>query len=191
MLAIKDKQAMEILAGDIGGTNTRLCLVDGISQSTLREEIYPSGDEGLVPIVKRFLGNGPQPERACFAVAGPVMNDRCRLTNLSWPELMAENLAQELNIPQVSLINDFVAVGYAIVLQEQLELVTLQTGTVIKSAPIAIVGAGTGLGRALAIPIQDSYQLYPSESGHSNFAPASPLEQELLAYLDGAYHLWV
>lgn len=178
---------MKILAGDIGGTNTRLCLVDSQTQATIREEVYPSGKEGLVPIVKKFLGATDTPQRACFALAGPVLNNRCQLTNLAWPELIADNLSSALQIPQVSLINDFVAVAYAIVLQSDLKLVTLQPGKPLASAPIAIVGAGTGLGRALAIATQDGYQVYPSESGHSNFAPASPLQQGLLSYLTPAY----
>ncbi|MFM7791302.1 MAG: glucokinase, partial [Microcystis panniformis] len=82
---------MLVLAGDIGGTNTRLCLVetDGKNESTLREEIYPSGNEGLVPLVRQFLGDESNVYKACFALAGPVLNNKCKITNLPWTELDA------------------------------------------------------------------------------------------------------
>ncbi len=176
---------MLILAGDTGGTNTRLCLAkidqDPPSPVKIREEIYPSGNDGLVPLVKKFLGT-ESVERACFAVAGPVFNHKCKLTNLPWDELDAQKLQQDLNIPKVSIINDFVALGYNIVLEENKSLITLQTGEYLPDAPIAIIGAGTGLGKAFAIPQGNNYQVFPTEGGHENFAPYDTLTQELLEY---------
>lgn len=176
---------MLVLAGDIGGTNTRLCLVetDGKNESTLREEIYPSGNEGLVPLVRQFLGDECNVYKACFALAGPVLNNKCKITNLPWPELDAARLQEELNIAKVSLINDFVAIGYNIVLEKNKSLVTLQEGEFLPDAPITIIGAGTGLGKAFAVPEGDSYRVFPTEGGHESFAPDNLLAQELLAYL--------
>jgi glucokinase len=176
---------MLVLAGDIGGTNTRLCLVetDGKNESTLREEIYPSGNEGLVPLVRQFLGDECNVYKACFALAGPVLNNKCKITNLPWPELDAARLQEELNIAKVSLINDFVAIGYNIVLEKNKSLVTLQEGEFLPDAPSAILGAGTGLGKAFAVPEGDSYRVFPTEGGHESFAPDNLLAQELLAYL--------
>lgn len=176
---------MLVLAGDIGGTNTRLRLAEKHNENihTVREEVYPSGKEGLIPLVRQFLGEESKPERACFAVAGFVSENKCKITNLSWPELIGEQLQQELNIPKVSLINDFVAIGYSIVLEKDKSLVSLQAGQRIQDAPIAIIGAGTGLGKAIAIPQGDSYQVFPTEGGHENFAPHNNLTRELLEYL--------
>jgi glucokinase len=176
---------MLVLGGDIGGTNTRLCLVetDGNNESTRREEIYPSGNEGLVPLVRQFLGDESNVHKACFALAGPVLNNKCKITNLPWPELDAVKLQEELNIAKVSLINDFVAVGYNIVLEENQSLVTLQPGEFLPDAPIAIIGAGTALGKAFAVPEGDSYRVFPTEGGHQNFAPSDALSRELLEYL--------
>jgi len=88
-----------------------------------------------------------------------------------------------LNIAKVSLINDFVAVGYNIVLEKNKSLVTLQPGEFLSDAPIAIIGAGTGLGKAFAVPEGDSYRVFPTEGGHESFAPDNLLAQELLDYL--------
>jgi glucokinase len=118
-----------LLAGDIGGTKTILRLVDAETDRTaekaklknLYEARYDSPKfPDLVPMVRQFLteaeaelGNSPQPERACFAIAGPVVNNTSSLTNLSW-FLDAERLEQAMAIAQVVLINDFEAVGYGI-----------------------------------------------------------------------------
>lgn len=180
---------MLLLAGDIGGTNTRLCLVrienDGTSFTTIRETVYSSSQDDFVPIVEKFLGQEDKPEKACFAVAGPVLNNKCKLTNLHWSELDGEKLQKDLHIPKVSLINDFVAVGYNIVLEsdEKKTLETLQIGEPSPTAPIGIIGAGTGLGQAFAIPKGNSYQVFPTEGGHVDFAPQNDLESELLQYL--------
>lgn len=178
---------MLILAGDIGGTNTRLCVAETDNEDKpivlVKEEVYPSGNEGLVPLVQNFLGTDLKPEKACFALAGPVLNNKCKVTNLPWDELDAQSLQQDLNIPKVSLINDFVAVGYNIVLEKNKHLVTLQKGEYLQDTPIAIIGAGTGLGKAFAIPQGDTYEVFATEGGHENFAPHNTLTQELLEYL--------
>ncbi|HAC64788.1 MAG TPA: glucokinase [Cyanothece sp. UBA12306] len=178
---------MLLLAGDIGGTNTRLRLVqtndEGSIVTTIREQEYPSGQDGLVPLVQVFLGTELKPEKACFALAGPVINNKCKITNLPWSELNSYQLQQELDIAKVTLINDFVAVGYNIVLEKNNSLITLQTGEYVKDAPVAIIGAGTGLGKAFAIPQNDNYQVFPTEGGHQGFSPNNSLEEELLQYL--------
>lgn len=177
-----------LLAGDIGGTKTILRLVE-ISDSpglrTIYEASYPSGDfPDLVPIVQQFLAqvNAPTPQKACFAIAGPVVNNTAKLTNLAW-YLDTERLQQELNIPSISLINDFAAVGYGIFGLTKQDLLTLQVGKHQPEAPIAVIGAGTGLGEGFLIKQGNHYQVFPSEGGHADFAPRSELEFLLLKYL--------
>lgn len=177
---------MLILAGDIGGTNARLSLTETDEQQqaiTIREAIYPSGQDGLVPLVIQFLDRAVKPDRACFAVAGPVLNHKCKVTNLPWEEMDTQGLQEQLQIPQVSLINDFVAIAYNLVLEENNNLITLQRGEFSAESPKVIIGAGTGLGKALAIPQATSYQVFPTEGGHQNFAPMNSLMGELRNYL--------
>ena len=177
-----------LLAGDIGGTKTILRLVetsDSPGLRTIQEASYPSGDfPDLVPIVQQFLAqvNAPTPEKACFAIAGPVVNNTAKLTNLAW-YLDTERLQQELNIPSVSLINDFAAVGYGIFGLTKQDLLTLQVGKHQPEAPIAVIGAGTGLGEGFLIKQGNQYQVFPSEGGHADFAPRNELEFLLLKYL--------
>lgn len=177
-----------LLAGDIGGTKTILRLVEftsGESMQTLYEERYSSRDfPDLVPMVQQFLtaAKTPTPQKACFAIAGPIVNNTAKLTNLTW-FLDTKRLEQELEIPTISLINDFAAVGYGILGLQPADLYTLQPGKPQPNAPIAVIGAGTGLGQGFLIQQQDSYQVFASEGGHADFAPRSELEFQLLRYL--------
>lgn len=173
-----------LLAGDIGGTKTILRLVE-VSPSTefktVYEERYRSGDfPDLVPMVQQFLATAqsPTPEKACFAIAGPVVHNTAKLTNLTW-FLDTENLQAELGIPAISLINDFKAVGYGVLGLHAEDIHTLQQGKPQADAPIAIIGAGTGLGQGFVI----QQQVFPSEGGHADFAPRSELDFQLLKYL--------
>jgi glucokinase len=182
-----------LLAGDIGGTKTILRLVklpDSGQMYSLDEATYKSGEfPDLVPMVRQFLaaaaehlGYVPAPEKACFAIAGPVVNNTAKLTNLTWL-LNAQGLEKELGISKVSLINDFAAVGYGVLGLGESDLQTLQAETPQKDAPIAVIGAGTGLGQGFLIPVGDTYQVFSSEGGHTDFAPRTEIEFQLLKYL--------
>jgi len=178
-----------LLAGDIGGTKTILRLVKtestGLIQQLVKEEIYVSREfPDLVPMVSQFLSKeSKKPEKACFGIAGPVENNSCQLTNLNW-SLEGERLERELDLKKVSLINDFAAVGYGILTLASEDIYTLQEGKKNPKAPIAIIGAGTGLGQGFIVPINDhDYRVFPSEGSHGDFAPRSALEFDLLAYL--------
>ena len=177
-----------LLAGDIGGTKTILRLVESsetLGLKTLYEESFRSGDfPDLVPMVQKFLttANSRTPEKACFAIAGPVVKNTAKLTNLTW-FLDKDRLIQELGIPSVSLINDFAAVGYGIFGLTKQDLLTLQVGKYQPAAPMAVIGAGTGLGQGFLIRQDNQYQVFPSEGGHADFAPRNELEFQLLKYL--------
>ena len=183
-----------LLAGDIGGTKTILRLVqfsDTVGLKTLYEESFPSGDfPDLVPIVQKFLttANSSTPDKACFAIAGPVVENTAKLTNLSW-FLDTERLRKELGIERISLINDFASVGYGIFGLTKQDLLTLQVGKYQSAAPMAIIGAGTGLGQGFLIKQGNSYQVFASEGGHADFAPRNQLEFELLKYILTKYDI--
>ncbi|NJK63340.1 MAG: glucokinase [Synechococcaceae cyanobacterium SM2_3_1] len=182
-----------LLAGDIGGTKTILRLVrqeaDG-TWSTLDEQKFISGEfPSLTPLVQRFLsqaqphsGTSTPPQRACFAIAGPIVDQKAQLTNLPW-QVEAEALSQELGIERVALINDFSAVGYGVLVLPPQDVLTLQTGERLAEGPIAVIGAGTGLGEAYLVSHEGRYQVFPSEGGHVDFAPRSQEEWDLVCYL--------
>ncbi|TVQ64649.1 MAG: glucokinase [Spirulina sp. DLM2.Bin59] len=176
-----------LIAGDIGGTNTRLQLFHTTAQGVEPEsppQSYPSQKYGdLVPIVEEFCASlGKCPQRACFAIAGPVANNRCTLTNLHW-QLAGDRLAQDLQLETVTLINDFAGIGYGVVGLKPEDLHCLQAGERDPLGPIAVIGAGTGLGEAVVIPQANGpYRVFPTEGGHTDFAPRNPMETALLDY---------
>lgn len=180
---------MLLLSGDIGGTKTILRLVkvshDKQSFETIKEDKFVSAKfPDLVPMIQQFLTENKLdiPELACFAIAGPVVNNSSNLTNLNW-QITTSRLEKELNIKKVHLINDFAANSYGVLSLKESDLATLQPGKAIKDAPIAVIGAGTGLGESFLIPYKNKYQIFPSEGGHTDFAPRNELEIELLKYL--------
>ena len=183
---------MFLLAGDIGGTKTILRLVE-VTEVTLTEKTFKTVREAqyisasfpdLVPMVREFLAQDKylRPELACFAIAGPVVNNTCNLTNLSWV-LDARRLEIELDIPKISLLNDFAANSFGILGLKDFDVHTLQAGEAREDSPIAVIGAGTGLGEAFLVPHGKKYQIFASEGGHTDFAPRNDLETELLKYL--------
>ena len=110
-------------------------------------------------------------DAACFAVAGPVFESRAEVTNTGWT-MARTALASAFSIGRVALINDFYAVALGVPLLAPADLVSLNAGTRVDKAPIAILGAGTGLGEAILV--HDGAQCItsmPREGGHADFAP--------------------
>jgi glucokinase len=191
---------LTVLAGDIGGTKTILRLVSAEAGgpghgvpllTTLWEKTYASNSfSDLVPMVHQFIREAAESsvsvsgvDHACFGIAGAVSGNASELTNLSW-SLSGERLQRALNIPRVTLINDFAAIGHGIFGLQEGDLATLQSAPPDASAPIAVIGAGTGLGEGFLIPAPDgTYRAFSSEGGHTDFAPQSDLEFKLSNYL--------
>jgi glucokinase len=180
-----------LLAGDIGGTKTLLRLAHTESPySSVFEHSYPSQEyPNLVSIVQQFLaaaqaqlGTQIEIESACLGIAGAVIDRSSYLPNLDW-HLNADTLARSLDIPNLKLINDFTAIGYGITQLQPTDLHTLQAGQPQPNAPIALIGAGTGLGQGLLVHNGTEYQVVATEGGHTDFAARSRQEFELLEYI--------
>jgi glucokinase len=178
-----------LLAGDIGGTKTLLRLNELTptgDTTLLYEREYPSAKfPHLNHIVKQFLEEteSSPPAAACFAIAGPVSNDRSKVTNLAW-DLDARKMETELGIAKIRLINDFAAVGYGILTLQPEDLVVLQDRPKVSEATVAVLGAGTGLGEALLVwQKEGGYEVLATEGGHTDFAARTELEVGLLQFL--------
>ncbi|HTG80826.1 MAG TPA: glucokinase [Geobacteraceae bacterium] len=177
---------MLILAGDIGGTSTRLAYFDtaGDRMALLAEGLYPSREAAnLEEIAGRFVAeHGLAAERACFGIAGPVRKGRVTTPNLPWSVDAAE-LGRALGIPEVLLINDLEANAHGIDLLGTEDFAVLNQGIADPTGTIAVVSAGTGLGEAVAYWDGGAHRPLPGEGGHADFAPRTELEAELLLYL--------
>src|ERR1700722_847324 len=175
-----------ILAGDIGGTNTRLAFFEGTPDhlNTVAVEVFPSREhKGLAEIARIFLEKNHQTARAAvFGIAGAVVDGRVEATNLPWV-VDARKLASELGIERVSLVNDLLANAHGIALLDESDFVALNPGSPSPTGNRALISAGTGLGEAGLLAGPNGYEPFPSEGGHADFGPRNELEIELLRYL--------
>ena len=135
-----------LLAGDIGGTKTDLAIFSvergphsPITQAQVHSADYPS----LQALVKEFLERAKTTvERACFDVAGPVIDGRVKITNLPWV-IDEASLARDLNFKFVHLMNDLEAVARSVPILRASDVSTLNVGQPVPKGAIAVVAPGT------------------------------------------------
>jgi glucokinase len=178
-----------ILAGDVGGTKVHLALYD-FAEGKLnhtRDKQYPAKEySGLEEIVKEFLGTD-RVSAACFGVPGPVRDGRLRLTNLPWT-LDSRELAKNLAIDHVFLINDLEANGYGVAELGPDQIYVLSDGDASQIGNRGLIAAGTGLGEGILAWNGRLHVPYPSEGGHTDFGPRNEEEIELLRFLQRKYN---
>jgi glucokinase len=182
---------MKIVAGGIGGTKVLLQLVD-VSQAgrlVSAEERYESNAYATFDAMLQAFFDahvaGPV-AAACFAVAGPVFGDHAEVTNLTWT-MDATALAKKFSIGRVSLINDFYAVALGVPILAPGDFLVLNSGSRVNFAPIAILGAGTGLGQANLVHEGAKWNVVPSEGGHADFAPQDEEQTRLFLSLHAKF----
>lgn len=185
-----------LLAGDIGGTSTRLGLfevVGGKVRAVVRERYESREQPGLDAIVRAFRqAHGQAIVGACFGVAGPVIGGHVATPNLAW-DVDASVIARTLDQPQVGLINDLEANAHGIFTLEEKDLAVLNAGTAGATGNIAVISAGTGLGEAGMYWDGAQHHPFAGEGGHCDYAPHANLELDLLRYLQskfGAHVSW-
>jgi glucokinase len=175
-----------LLAGDVGGTKTDLAIfsVEGgphspVTQTQVHSADYPS----LQALVTEFLEKAKTPvERACFDVAGPVIDGRVKITNLPWV-IDEASLAKDLNLKSVHLMNDLEAVARAVPILRPSDVSTLNVGQPVPKGAIAVVAPGTGLGESFLTWDGSRYVSHISEGGHADFAPTNERQIGLLKYM--------
>jgi glucokinase len=180
-----------LLVADIGGTNARFGLVEQApktgkpnystsQQITLRCADYPDMGSMIKACCEAL--KIAMPEYACLAVAGPIEHGFVQMTNLSWKSNIAE-LRDELGMKTLHIINDFAALAYAVPFLSPEETKTLYAADSDVTAPIVVMGPGTGFGMALLVPENGSWKIIPTEGGHASFAPTTEKELAIKSYL--------
>ena len=175
-----------LLAGDLGGTKTNLAIFTTqtgphapLVEATFPSNRYPS----LEAIAREFMAQiDYKPDRACFGVAGPVIQGRATITNLPW-QMDQHHMAQTLGLASVHLLNDLVSIANAVPILEPTDLHVLNPGQPVEGGAIAVVAPGTGLGEAYLTWDGSRYHAYASEGGHADFAPTDALQVDMLRYL--------
>jgi glucokinase len=175
-----------LLAGDVGGTKTDLAVYSregGPHSPYYQAEVHSADYPSLQALVKDFLSRVKIPvERACFDVAGPVIDGHAKVTNLPW--IMDESsLADDLKLKSVRLVNDLEAVARSIPILRAGDVTTLNAGRPVPKGAIGVVAPGTGLGESFLTWDGSKYVAHSSEGGHSDFAPTDERQIGLLKYM--------
>lgn len=177
---------MTILAGDIGGTNTRLALYEprGGALRRAASHTFASLDyASLDDIVREFMAANPSRlAAASLAIAGPVRDGRVATTNLAWL-VDGAALAAQLGLVRVTLLNDLEAIAHGVARLPASSLLTLNAGAPPAHGNRAVIAAGTGLGEAGIFWDGRAWHPFATEGGHADFAPRNARESALLEYL--------
>ncbi len=174
-----------VLAGDIGGTKTRLAIVEvtGTRVRIESEADYRSRDfTSFEALLMHFLEGSPVPEQAAFGIAGPVLGGKVHTTNLPW-YIEATALQERFGLKACDLLNDLEATAYGLPALGAEDRLVLQSGALDACGNVAVIAAGTGLGEAGLYWDGQRHHPYATEGGHASFSPLSELEMDFLRYL--------
>lgn len=182
---------LSILAADVGGTKTNIAqFVSQNGKMVLQlEETYTTNHHNsLTEIILDFIkkNNFEKPDRISIGAAGPVVNGTCHTTNIKF-KIDVTELSRDLQINKVYLINDLEATAFGMTEMNDEFMVTMRNGNPSIGGHIAILAPGTGLGEACLFWDGKYLRPMPSEGGHSEFAPRTDVEFELVKFLQKTY----
>lgn len=182
---------LSILAADVGGTKTNIAqFVSQNGKMVLKlEETYTTNHHNsLTEIILDFIkkNNFEKPDRISIGAAGPVVNGTCHTTNIKF-KIDVTELSRDLQIEKVYLINDLEATAFGMTEVDDEFMVTMRNGNPSIGGHIAILAPGTGLGEACLFWDGKYLRPMPSEGGHSEFAPRTDVEFELVKFLQKTY----
>ena len=178
-------EPIRVLSGDIGGTKTRLAVIEvcGTQMRTEREQCYASRDHATFDeLLGDFLPDADIPARAAFGIAGPVQGRVVQTTNLPW-RIDADALQTRFGFAGCSLLNDLEATASGLPALGEADLLTLHAGADAAIGNAAVIAAGTGLGEAGLFWDGRSYRPFATEGGHASFSPGDDMEVALLRHL--------
>jgi glucokinase len=184
-----------IIAGDVGGTKCNIALFsekEGKLDVVFRQRFASKDFAKFDLIIKEFSRqatpymNGQPVRAAGFGVAGPVINNRIHATNLPWI-IDSDTLSSELGVKTIALMNDLGAWGHSLEHLSPEDFVVLNEGHALPGATRALLAAGTGLGESILFWDGNRYRVVPSEGGHSDYAPHTDQQIELLKFMRTRY----
>ena len=192
-----------ILAGDIGGTNSRLTLLKITSNPDDKHQLidnkyllsfnFKNVHDLLTQYLNPFKGTPNYPRYAVFGVPGPIKNNTVlQFTNVQhWDSVNGEELAKLMGIEKIIFLNDFVANGYGIQTKmiEGVDYLIVNDKPIDPNGPKATMGPGTGLGVGYLTKCEgDKYHLVcGAEGSHMDFAPRNELQFKYLKFLKKYY----
>jgi glucokinase len=181
-----------ILAGDVGGTKTLLGVFEPtndrprvVATYVYATDAYRNFTE-MLDEFERSIGTPLEVDAAVAGVAGPVVANRARLTNVAW-DITAVEIAARIGSRRVRLLNDLEAMANSVSVLAADEVHVLQRGVARADGNAAVIAAGTGLGQAFLHRVDGRLRPVPSEGGHADFAARTDRELELVRMLRERY----
>ena len=180
---------MIILAGDIGATKINLALFkyESDHRFALYEAKFISHNyKNIFDVFSEFQQKLPYLDAICVAVAGPVLNDHAKLSNIGW-EIDRNDLINHFNSQNVQLINDLEALAYSLPILNEEDITTIHNGDDRANGNIAIIAPGTGLGEAGLYWDGHTHHPFATEGGHCDFSPRNEFDFELYSFLQNKF----
>jgi glucokinase len=181
-----------VLTGDIGGTNANFAVVRLPKPKIVFSRHYNTqGEKSFPELVNRFLQEAKEHNYklkcASLAAAGPVVSIGARsYVKLTKARLVVDRdeVAKKTRLRKVALMNDFIAISYAVNALSRSDFTVVRKGVPEKRGTIAVIGPGTGLGVSVVPWLQavSAYVPMDSEMGHTNLPVVSPDEMKFSAY---------
>lgn len=172
------------LVGDVGGTNARLALCEVENGALSQAKTFSTSDyDSLQAVIRQYLDEQKQDiNQGCIAIACPITEDWVEMTNHDWA-FSTKAMKEALGFETLEIINDFTAVSMAIPMLSESDVIQFGGEAPVKDKPIAIYGAGTGLGVSHLVHVDKRWVSLPGEGGHVDFAPNSEEEDQILEVL--------
>lgn len=169
----------------MGATKTNMALFEtkGNSFTAIAKKQFLSKEyKNLTAIIKLFLKDKPSPQSVCLGVAGPVINERARLSNISW-DIDSKELAKYFKIKFVKVLNDLEANAYGLAMLDEEDFIAVHSSKNPEPGNMALIAPGTGLGEAGMYWDGKYYYPFATEGGHCDFAPQNEFDFELYNFL--------
>lgn len=172
------KLPLHAIVADIGGTNARFSRVALDSLTLDKVAVYPCAQFAtLADALTHYMQQQSLADikHVAIAIACPVNGDHVSMTNFHW-QFSIKAMQQQLGLAALNVINDFTAVAMCLPALSSEQRVKVGAGTAQTGKPMAVLGAGTGLGVAHLLPLDGRFIALPGEGGHVDWAAQN--EQE-------------
>ena len=173
------------LLGDVGGTHIRFGFAPDPRAGIVGTKTYGWKDvPGIEAAIAAYLDEQgyPTPRACALSVAAPVSGDDVSLTNRGWA-FSAADLRERLGVERLDVLNDFTALALAVPRLGPEDARQVGDGVAVPDGPIAILGAGTGLGVSASVAAKRGRVAVSSEGGHATLSSSDATEDRVLAVL--------
>ena len=173
------------LIADIGGTNARFDLIrENSLEPRFIVNLSVDDFESIDLAIQAYLAqvDAVTPARFCIAIACPTHHDTIKMTNNGWV-FSKEALCKQFSLERLDVINDYAAMAFAAAHLTADQCIQVGGGESLDAFPIAVLGAGTGLGVSGLVRSAGRAMPIVCEGGHVDFAPTTEQEIDILRWL--------